>query len=205
MGNHRLTLAFPPIALSPQSSRSSNHKQLGSNQGDFRSRFCRNTDIRFQGISSEQVQSDVELLEMDLDDWLNADHFPPLSSARKNPTVVLGLPKHSQPDDPTRVNRLRHHKIPPIVVVDSRSITVGNLPIQFSWAGREPAGTREPECIRSTEQILQRMKPPLLEQRNASSVLKQGGGVPAGDPKIQESSQRLRKVKELGRPAMAHP
>ena len=103
------------------------------------------------------------------------------------------------------MNRLKHHKIPPIVDVDSCSITVGNLSIQFSWAGKEPAGTRELECIRSIEQLLQRMKPPLLEQRNASSVLKQGGGGQAGDPKIQESSQRPRKVKELGRPAMAHP
>lgn len=72
---------------------------------------------------------------MDLDDWMNADHFAPLSSSAKNPSVAIGLPKHSQPDDLTRIERICHHKIPPVAVVDSNSIAVGNLPIKFSWAG----------------------------------------------------------------------
>ena len=69
---------------------------------------------------------------MNLEDWMNANHFPPLSLVHKNPTVAIRLPKHSQPDNLARFDRIKHHNVPPIVVVDSHSIVVGNLPIQFS-------------------------------------------------------------------------
>jgi hypothetical protein len=101
----------------------------------------------------------VELLELDLVDWMNADHFPPLNSSQKNPTVAFGFPKHSQPDDPTRADRLRHHKIPPIAAVDSQTIAVGNLPIQFSWDSKDPSGDNR-DCIRSNDQIIQDLQRP---------------------------------------------
>jgi hypothetical protein len=101
----------------------------------------------------------VELLELDLVDWMNADHFPPLNSSQKNPTVAFGFPKHSQPDDPTRADRLRHHKIPPIAAADSQTIAVGNLPIQFSWASKDPSGDNR-DCIRSNDQIIQDLQRP---------------------------------------------
>jgi hypothetical protein len=69
---------------------------------------------------------------LDLEDWVNADHFPSLGSAHKNPSVAFGLTKHSQPDDVGCFDKMKHHKIPSIAVVDSHSIAVGNLLIQFS-------------------------------------------------------------------------
>jgi hypothetical protein len=81
---------------------------------------------------------------------MNADHFPSLSSSQKNTTAAFGLPKHSQPDDQTRVERLRHQKIPPIAVIDSNSIAVSNLPLKFSWVSKEQEINED--CIQSTDQ-----------------------------------------------------
>lgn len=161
MGNRRLTLARPPSVLSPPSSKSSCIIQKGRpHDGDW-IRFRRNSQIRFQGPAAEAIRSDVELLEMDLEDWMNAEHFPPLSSSQKNCSVAFGLPKHSQPDDPTRAERLRHHKIPPIAAVDAQTIAVGNLPIQFSWASKDLSSGDDRDCIRTTDQILQTLQSPV--------------------------------------------
>lgn len=165
MGNRRLTLAFPPFALSPQSSKKYYHDQWGDFREDLRSKFRRNTDIRFRG---------PEILEMDLQDWMNADHFPPLSSSQKNTTAAFGLPKHSQPDDQTRVERLRHQKIPPIAVIDSNSIAVSNLPLKFSWISKEQEINED--CIRSTDQILKKLRPPMMNQKQLTEQSAQRTG-----------------------------
>lgn len=136
MGKRKLTLAFPPFALSPWRPKSSDH-HWGRARGDECVRFRRNVDIRFQGPASELSKSELQFLDMDLEDWMNANHFPPLSLAQKNPVVSVGLPKHYQPDDTVRYDRMKHHKIPPIAMVDSNSIAVGNLPIQFTWVSKD--------------------------------------------------------------------
>lgn len=92
-------------------------------------RFRRASQVRFQGPAAEASHSDVELVEMDLVDWLNADHFSPLNSSQKNPTVAFGFPKHSQPNEQSRADKLRHYRVPPIAAVNSQTIAVGNLPI----------------------------------------------------------------------------
>jgi hypothetical protein len=78
----------------------------------------------------------MELLEMDSVEWIRADHFPPLSSSRENLSIAMGLPKHSQPDAATRVDRIKHTKVPPIALVDESSNAVGNLPLHFTWESR---------------------------------------------------------------------
>jgi hypothetical protein len=82
-------------------------------------------------------------------------------TSQKNCSVAFGLPKHSQPDDPTRAQRLRHHKIPPIAAVDAQTIAVGNLPIQFSWASKDLSSGDDRDCIRTTDQILQTLQSPV--------------------------------------------
>ena len=67
MGKHKLTLAFPPFVLSPQRPKSSDH-HWGRARGDECVRFRRNVDIRFQGPASELSKSELELLDMDLED-----------------------------------------------------------------------------------------------------------------------------------------
>lgn len=74
---------------------------------------------------------------MDLEDGMNANHFPPLSLAQKNPIVSFELPKHYQPEDTVRYDRMKLHKIPPIVVVDSNFIAVGNFLIQFTQVSKD--------------------------------------------------------------------
>ena len=101
MRNRRLTLAFPPYSISPQSSQRA-------------------------GANSRKE------LEVDLEDWLSFDRFPPLSSKQKSPKVAFGLPKHLQLSDLDRVEGLRHGKLPLVAAVDSNSIAIGNLPIHFS-------------------------------------------------------------------------
>jgi hypothetical protein len=96
MGNHRLILACPQFALSPQSSKNSYRDKWGKCRDDDRPKFHRRSDIRFQGPAAEALISDAELLEMDLDDWMNVDHFPPLSSSTKNPLVAIGVMKQSK-------------------------------------------------------------------------------------------------------------
>ena len=99
------------------------------------------------------------MLDMNLEDWMNANHFPPLSLVQKNPTVAIGLPKHLQPDNLARFDRIKHHKVPSIVVVDSYSIVVGNLPIQISWIIMDQLNKADNGCARSTEQIMQELQP----------------------------------------------
>ena len=81
-------------------------------------------------------------LEVDLEDWLSFDHFPPLSSKQRSPKVAFGLPKHSQLSDLDRVEHLRHGNLPPVTVVDSNSIAIGNLPIYFSWSSKSNTALR---------------------------------------------------------------
>jgi hypothetical protein len=84
--------------------------------------------------------------------------------------VTIRLPKHSQPDDLTKFERIHHHKIPPVFVVDSNSIAVGNLPIKFSWAGSKQRENMA-DYIHSTHQILQDLVPPLIEQRTLARAM----------------------------------
>lgn len=86
------------------------------------------------------------MLEMDLQDWLSEEHFPPLSSRRQIKSVAFGLPKHSQPDEPIRAERLQHMHMPPIAAVDSNTIVVANLPLSFNWNSKG-SGVRNPKTI----------------------------------------------------------
>ena len=124
MWNHRLTLAFLPYSISPQSSQRA-------------------------GANSRKG------LEVDLEDWLTFDRFPPLSSKQKSPKVAFGLPKHSQLSDLDRVERLRHCNLPPVAAVDSNSIAIGNLPIHFSWSSKPDSALGGGDVQKSIEQIVQ--------------------------------------------------
>jgi hypothetical protein len=55
--------------------------QSGQDWVDERSKFHRTSQVRFQGLAAEANRSDVEVVDMDLVDWMNADHFPPLNSS----------------------------------------------------------------------------------------------------------------------------
>ena len=94
---------------------------------------------------------------MNLQDWASADHFPQMSSSHKIATVAFGLPKHSQPDSLTRVKRMNHMKLPPVVAPDGNSISVSNLPLRFSWMCNDQG---QDTRIRSPDQILSVLKPP---------------------------------------------
>ena len=94
---------------------------------------------------------------MDLEDWLSSDHLPPLSSKQRSPKVAFRLPKHSQLSDLDRVERLCHGKLPPVAVVDSNSIAIGNLPIHLSWNGKSDTALGGREVQKSIEQIVQEL------------------------------------------------
>lgn len=94
---------------------------------------------------------------MELEDWLNADHFPPLGSSQANPSVAIGLPKHSQPCAANDGSRVRHHRMPPIVAIDEDSIAVGNLPLQFQWKNRQADQRELLQQCKSTDTIIQQL------------------------------------------------
>jgi hypothetical protein len=93
---------------------------------------------------------------MDLEDWLNAEHFPPLSSRRNITKVAFGLPKHSQPRDEIVEKRLQFQHLPPIASLGASSVVVGNLPLNFSWR----SSGDDVSCNRNTDQIIEDLRPP---------------------------------------------
>jgi len=74
---------------------------------------------------------DHELEMVELEDWLSYDKFPPLTPGQGKPSVSFGLPKHSQPTNETRHERLHDQRPPPVAAIGSNSILVGDLPIKF--------------------------------------------------------------------------
>ena len=70
---------------------------------------------------------------VDLEDWLSYDKFPPLTPGQGKPSVSFGLPKHSQPANETRHERLHDQRPPPVAAIGYNSILVGDLPIKFMW------------------------------------------------------------------------
>jgi hypothetical protein len=121
-------------------------------------------------------------------------------TSQKNYSVAFGIPKHSQPDDPTRAQRLRHHKIPPIAAVDAQTIAVGNLPIQFSWASKDLSSGDDRDCIRTTDQILQTLQSPVGIQ-NQDLQKKVAEKRDQGSGKILLAQKRLtteEKAKHIG-------
>jgi hypothetical protein len=55
--------------------------QSGQDLVDERSKFRKTSQVRFQGPAAEAIRSDVDVVDMDLVDWMNPDHFPPLNSS----------------------------------------------------------------------------------------------------------------------------
>ena len=108
---------------------------------------------------------------MDLEDWLSFDRFSPLSSKQKSPKVAFGLPKHSQLSDLDRVEHLRHGNLPPVTVVDSNSIAIGNLQIHFSWSSKLDTALGGGEVQKSIEQIVQELQPPVKRTKVSSPPL----------------------------------
>jgi hypothetical protein len=148
MGNRRFTLAIPPFAVSPQSQKSS----LSSRGRGTRREYMVSTP----SLSSSMVRSAPLEVAMDLEDWLNAEHFPPLSSRRNITKVAFGLPKHSQPRDEIVEKRLQFQHLPPIASLSASSVVVGNLPLNFSWRSSED----DEICNRNTDQIIEDLRPP---------------------------------------------
>ena len=126
--------------------------------------------ISLQSSQRVGVNSRKEL-EVDLEDWLSFDHFPPSSSKQRSPKVAFGLPKHSQLSDLDRVERLCHGKLPPVAAVDSNSIAIGNLPIHYSWSSKSNTALGGGEVQKSIEQIVQELQPPVMRTKVSSPPL----------------------------------
>lgn len=183
MRNHRLTLAAPPFTLAWGVGSIQESSLLSRRVGGHAK-----PKLSSSSFGSQTPAVDSEWLEIDLEGWLNAEHFSSNNLNQQSPSVALGLPKHSQPEDSIRLKRIQHQQLPPIAMVGSNSIAVGNLPIQFSWESKsgvveemvneiQCAAQREDETpMRSIEQIVQSLNPPLIEQSLSAEVhvLKQG-------------------------------
>jgi len=97
MRNRRFTLVVPPFAI-PQ------------DELEF-SEICSKSSKAFTPASvrlSPRIirRFDQELEVVDLEDWLSYDKFPPLTPGQGKPMVSFVLPKHSQPANETRHERL---------------------------------------------------------------------------------------------------
>lgn len=149
--------------------------------------------------------SESEWLDVDLEEWLNAEHFPPLSSTRDSPSVPVGFPKHSQPDDSTREKCIRHQKLPPIAIVDDNSIVVGNLPINFCWQSQVQTDSHQSPYKRSTQQIVCDLEKPKMNQAYEN---KNQGTLIAHEEDPQLSGGRIKQGQSLksilGRSVVAH-
>jgi len=117
MGNYRLTLAFPPYVISPQNFKRSSSRYLGSMQAEARLIGRREFEFQSKIASSILIHDNFEWLKVDLEDWLNSDCFPPLSSGQKTPTMAFGLPKHSQPNNSDPIEKIHLFNLPPIAAV----------------------------------------------------------------------------------------
>ncbi|XP_021304717.1 uncharacterized protein LOC8062495 isoform X2 [Sorghum bicolor] len=146
MGNRRFTLAVPPFSISNDDTEIhvTNSKQLSKNSP---------SPMR----SSPRIirRIDHEREEVELEDWLNFDKFPPLTPGQGKPLISFGLPKHSQPTEETRQGRLHDQRPPPVVAIGSNSILVGDLPIQFRWNSK---ARDEKDEDKSKLPVLPRMK-----------------------------------------------
>ena len=80
MGNRRLTLAFPPYTILPMSSQRSLSRYPGSMRAKARSISKRELEFQLKIPAVISVNDHSEWLEVDMDDWLGSDRFPPLSS-----------------------------------------------------------------------------------------------------------------------------
>lgn len=81
-----------------------------------------------------------------------------MSSRRNITKIAFDLPKHSQPRDEIVEKRLQHQHLPPIAIVGSNSIVVGNLPLNFSWNSKAIGEDRD--YRRSADQIMKDLRPP---------------------------------------------
>lgn len=161
MGNRRLTLAFPPYTISPMGSQRSLSRYPGSMRAEDRSNCRKELEFQSKSPAAISVHDHSDWLEVDMDDWLSSDCFPPLSSKRKSPAMAFGLPKHSQLNDSDRVERLCHCNLPSVVAVDPNSIAIGNLPIHFSWNSKVGDVLSGDDMIKSIEQIVHELQQPL--------------------------------------------
>lgn len=96
--------------------------------------------------------------------------IPTIEFEEENSCSSFWAPEHSQMSNTDQVERLRHCNLPPIAAVDSKSIAIGNLPIHFSWNNRMGSANGEGETMKSTEQNMQELQPP-LGQKDSQPVL----------------------------------
>ncbi|CAD6251471.1 unnamed protein product [Miscanthus lutarioriparius] len=118
MGNRRLTLAVPPFSI-PQGDLEFSGNQLNKSRSNSSKQ---SPQIGTKSISTNISRIDHEREELNLEEWLNIDKFPPLTPGQGRPTVSFGLPKHSQPAEDTRHDRLHNQRPPPIAAIGSNSI-----------------------------------------------------------------------------------
>lgn len=135
-------LAVPPFSVSNQST--ADIVRVDSRYSEFRTpskhdsrRDYQKQSSALRGIRSPDLanaRTEKELEEMQLEDWLNSE-FPPLKP-RKSYSIAFGLPKHSQMNDAMMTERMLNSQPPPVAAVDSDSLIVSKLPIQFTWHSR---------------------------------------------------------------------
>lgn len=194
MGNRRLTLAVPPFAVSPMKSIGPGDLQdPGACSGGHQSSVRKTPPLSVSNVRANPLD-----LEIDLQEWLNSDHFPPLSSRRNITKGAFGLPKHPQPCDATVVQRLQNQHLPPIAAVDSNSIVVGNLPLHFSWSSNVVGANSE--CRRSVDQIIKELHSPnlyedeRLKQSSNPPLPKQSCAAVVGGRKEMTSAEKAKLV-----------
>lgn len=165
MGKRRLTLAIPPYSITSQNVLRQSDSQLQFLNSSSSSSCDR---VQSSAEFSENSRAMEDSKEINLEDWLNTDHFSALKPGRSS-SIAFGLPKHSQPGTAIVKQRTNHQQLPLIAAVDSNSIMVGNLPIQFSWSSM----SKEVPTQRSVDQILQNLCPPLKNSYFRQSLEKE--------------------------------
>jgi hypothetical protein len=109
MGNRRFTLAVPPFSISRDelefAGSCSTHSKLRLGNP--------HSSPGSKSATKIMRRIDRECEELELTDWLNINKFPPLTSGQGIPSVSFGLPKHSQPAESARHDRLHNQRPQP--------------------------------------------------------------------------------------------
>lgn len=164
------------------SSLQSNPSHNPARQSQFKGGFTLESRLKSDSVlkrsvsdrvqkSSESARALREWSEMSPDDWINAEHFPPLNPGCGSSTISFGLPKHSQPETSVVQEQLRHMNHPPVAAVDSNSIIVAHLPILFEWKSKAIEDEQDSDVCRSSDQILQEMIPAEEREMNRGGSL----------------------------------
>lgn len=70
----------------------------------------------------------------------------------RSATVAIRLPKHSSPDVKTMERSIKHLNIPPVLRVNSNTVSLANTEIQLTW-GRDRAEKSRVSAMRIEEEI----------------------------------------------------